>query len=400
MSAHFKIVPTYDHWNTGLAGGVPGYSDGDVYLGYYRYKTKHHANGGDPVAFWLRDDGELVAQVDPDHPPEYIKFDSSGVILDYDNIYGAKSDRKSIAWLFSYCRKYPVSYADYSARLDTGRWPGLNEEVSKQIEAEEQRDAAQPDAPAGIGHNSQQFGEYDELRDNIDALAADINRALKKGAATSKKEADEVSDLADRLSKLWSRADKAREIEKAPFWQKCCEIQEKWRPRLESAAVYKNVKAVCVTPFLSEQKRKRDAEAAVAAAEAKRIRDEADAAARAAESHVDAAVEQGQGELSPEALAAAQDAERLKEQADAAEAEAQRIASRKIAAGTRGRGTHLRSQSDVYIKDRRKAYAHFKESPDLIAAINSTLVKLAESELDQQGKLPPGFGIQVTEKAA
>jgi hypothetical protein len=109
-------------------------------------------------------------------------------------------------------------------------------------------------------------------------------------------------------------------------------------------------------------------------------------------------MEQG-GEMQPDLLAAAAEAETAKKAADDAEAEANRIATRKVTAGTRGRAIGLRSKTEVVITNRTEAYVYFKDRAEFIAEINAVIQKFAEAEV-QAGTVPPGVTVETGKKAA
>ncbi len=379
------IVKTYDFWERSLKGAKPQMRDGEVHLGYYKFKTKDHANGGDPVAFWMEGD-TFVCQI------------GERIVEDHTNIFNSKAENKvryTPADLMNWICRNAVSYEDYSARMDTGTWPGQHEAVTKQLEAEK----TAKEEIAGIGHNSGPMDVFDELRDQIDALSGEVKKTIQAGAAKTKEDADKAADLADRLGKLWGKADKAREVEKAPYWEKCCQIQDKWKPLLTAAEPYKDVKKAVITPFLQAEERKRQEQIAKERAEAEAKKRAADEAVREAQRVADEALQNG-GELSQEDKTALEEAERLKQEAADAEKQADTTAKTTVKVGTRGRQTSLRTAAEPVLVDRRLASAALKDEPGFLAEIDAILVKYAKLVIASGRPVPAGFQIEQKQNAA
>jgi colicin import membrane protein len=384
-----NIIKTYDFWQQCVAGAKPDYHDGDVHLGYFKFKPKSATNGGDPVAIWV-EEGAVVRCMIGDRE-----------VVDHNNVFNTRADGKdpyTLADLFSWIRKLPVSYDDYSTRMDTGNWPGMNAVVSAQLEQEDAK-ANGHDSP-GAGHNSVPMGAWEELRDQIDALSGEVNKAIKGGAAKTKEVADAAADVAERLGKLYGKADKAREVEKAPYWEKCQQIQEKWRPLLEAAAPYKDVKKVVITPFLIAEDKKRQAKLDAERAEAARLKKEADDAAVAAQRALEAAADEGKTEVPAELVEAAARADEAKALAEEAEKRADTTASTSVKVGTRGRSTSLRTKSEPVLVERRLASAALKDEPGFLAEIDALLVKFAKQVVASGRPLPAGFEIEKSQNAA
>lgn len=381
-----NYIKNFDYWTAQLAGQNPQFVDGDVYLGYWRFKPKGHENGGDPVAIWL--DGDAVCCMI-----------GTRVVEDHSNVFNTRTDGKqryTLADLMTWIGKAAISYEDYSTRMDTGNWPGMNAEVSKQIAQE----AAQANDAAGIGHNSAPMNVFAELRDQIDALSGEVRKALKAGAAKTKEEADAAADLAERLGKLWNKADRERDTEKRPFLEKCNEIQEKWRPLLEAAAPYKDVKRTVITPFLVAEEAKRQAKLDAERAEAARLKKEAEDAAAEAQRALDAAAAEGKTELPPELAEAAAKADAAQAAAEEAEKQADTTAKTTVKAGTRGRSTSLRRKMVPKVVDRRIASGALKDEPGFLQEVEVLMEKYAAKIVAEGRPMPAGFELVEERNAA
>ena len=348
-------IDQYSFWRRRLAGENVPIHDGEVHAGFYRLKERNGA-ADQPVAYWFAKDGALRCRI------------------------GSKDVDEQIArerWVWA--QKLPISHELYKAVMEGAHWPDQHEAVT-------------------LSNRAPDDDSIESMRDQIDALAGEVKKLLEKGAAKSQEEADRAGDLADRLGKLYSKADKAREAEKAPHWKLCTEIEDKWRPIKATAEVYKNIKAIVIAPFLRAEQAKKDAAEREAREAAEKLRREAEERAAEAQRAADAAMQEG-GEMSPDLLAAAAEAESAKKAADDAEAQANSIADRKVTAGTRGRATHLRTATKVIITNRSEAYAHFKDRTDFIAAINAVIQQFAEAEV-KAGNIPAGITVEKEKNAA
>lgn len=388
---NMNIIKNFDYWTAMLAGTKPQFTDGDVHLGYWRFKTKNHPNGGDAVAIWI--DGDKV-----------VCMIGQCEVEDHSNVFNTRDENKvryTLADLMTWICKAPVSYADYEARTDTGNWPGMHEAVSAQVAADTAK-AAQGEGEryVGPGHNSLEFGPFEELRDQIDALVGEVKKTIKAGAAADKESADRAADLSERLSKLHGKATKAHDVEKAPYWEKCREIDDRWRPLTTDAAVYKDIKKYVITPFLVAEDAKRQAKLDAERAEAARLKEAADKAAAEAQRALEAAADEGATEVPAELAEAAAAADAAKAAAVEAEKQADKTASTSVKVGTRGRQTSLRSKAEPVLTDRRIASGALKNEPGFLAEIDAVLVKFAKQIVAAGRPLPAGFEIEKSQNAA
>jgi hypothetical protein len=346
---------TYDQyafWRRRLAGETVPIHDGEVHPGFYRLKDR--AGADQPVAYWFGKDGALRCRI------------------------GGKDVDEQVArerWVWA--QKLPITHDLYKEITAGGHWPDQHEAVTQSNRA--------PDDNSLEG-----------IRDAIDALATEAKALIDKGAAKSEDEVNRAADLANRLGQLHSKADKAREAEKAPHLKAGREVDDKWRPLTASAEVYKKIKAAVITPFLAAQqaaKEKAEREAREAADRARREAEAREAAAREA-------AERAEREGNAEAVAKTkEDAERAKIMADQAELNANEVAATQVKAGTRGRSIALRTVTKVVITNRAEAYAFFKDRPDFVQAINEVIQKFAEAEV-KAGTVPAGVGVEKSQVAA
>lgn len=197
--------------------------------GFFRKRSKQGPD--EPVAIW-RDDTGLVAL-------------SAGKIVAADDVW-------------TWCCDWPISEETYRAVAERGEaWP----------------DEA-PSAEVGIGHNSGDTDPFEALRAEL-AGEAELVSGFLGSAVKTQDDADKCGVWAKRIADIAKRADKERETEKAPYLQKCREIDGKWRPVIDDAKNLASRLKKHVEPFLIEQKRKAEEAARKAREEAERQRQEA-----------------------------------------------------------------------------------------------------------------------------
>jgi hypothetical protein len=319
-----KPVDQYDFWRRRLAGEKVQIFDGEPQAGFYRDRA-------DAVAIWFKD-GTLRCRVNG-------KIDLS-------------EQRAMERW--AYCSVNPISHEDYKTRIETGTWPGENAAVT-------------------MSNNAPDDDSYEGIEAQIETMAREAERLMRAGPAKSQLIANEASDVADKLGKLYTKADKAREAEKRPHLEESRKVDDKWRPLTSAASIYKQLKDKVIEPFLKAQKaakEKAEREAREKAAEAARVaaaaEAEAERLAREAASDEDA-------DAANEAIARA---EAAKEKVAQAETEVKAIAETPVKAGTRGRATSLRTVTTVTIIDYDAALAFFKER-DQVRELVQTLANVA-----------------------
>lgn len=204
-------------WEDALAGKPVGIDVNTPATGYFRTKTRR---GGEfvPVAFWHKD-GELRCRLG-----------------------GVEVSAERALELWPWASKNPVSYEDYTAKIETGKWPGDHEAV--------------------VGHNAAPPDDsLEAISERINDLSREALAMIEAGAAASDATSDQASDLANTLGELETKADRLRVAEKEPHLSASRTVDGKWNPLRDKAADFKRrLKAVVVTPWL----RKKSDEARVA----------------------------------------------------------------------------------------------------------------------------------------
>lgn len=118
------------------------------------------------------------------------------------------------------------------------------------------------------GHNKPPKDlSYEGLVVAIEDLANEAARRLKGPPVESQDESDQITNLADRLAELYRSSDKLFAEEQKPWKARLEDVKTRWKPLLETAEIYKQLKLKLVTPWLQRQ-RKAAAEAAARAAAA------------------------------------------------------------------------------------------------------------------------------------
>lgn len=295
-----EVADQYSFWRKRIAGEQPPIHDGEVQAGFYRLKGR---NGfpDQPVAFWFKE-GALRCRI------------------------GSKDVEEHIArerWVWA--QKFPITHELYKAIIAGEPWPDQHEAVTR-------------------SNNAPPDDSFEQLSEAIADLAREGLTLIEKGAAKTQDEADRASDLANRLGEFWNKADDARKAEKKPHDDAAKEVQVKWSPILTTAEVYKRIKAVVVTPFLTAKQ----------AAEAKQREEAAKA-----------------GAPLPEPTRST------------------------TKAGTRGRSVALRSVKSVEITDRAALLAYFADGQQMTEFLQDMAQKAVRA-----GVTPPGVKITETQVAA
>lgn len=337
-----SVADQYSFWRRRLAGEVVPIHDGECQAGFYR-------DGDKAVAIWFKD--------------EALRCRVNGRDISANDAM----DR----WPF--ISKRPVSHDDYTARIENGTWPGESALVTQ-------------------SNNAPEDNSFEGLLAQIEEMAREAERLMKLGAAKTQVQANEASDVADKLGKLFTKADNARKVEKQPHADAAAAVDDRWRPLTNAASVYKRLKDAVVEPFLRAQKiakEKAEREAREAADKARR---EAAAKEAAAKEAAEQAALRGDAKAAERAQAEADAAVAM---ATAAEATAMTVAATPITAGTRGRKVHLRTVTVVTIEDRAKVLEFFKDRQELA----DLLQELAEKAV-KAGFAVPGTKVSKDQDAA
>lgn len=346
----------YDFWKRKLAWQIAPYVHGAV-------KPEKPVNE-DPQPGWYRS-RDTAAVIWISNETGELKCKINGAMVDRNTM---------LAQWQSICDR-AVSTEDYKARIESGRWPGENAVVTEML-----------------SNNAPEDDSFEGIHAAIDRLADEAKRLMKGGAALTKAAADEAADVADKLGKLYAKAEKARKIEKQPFIDGGKRVDDKWSPLTTVAGIYKMLKDTVVEPFLLAQKRAKEAAERKAQAEADRLRREA-AEKEAEARRMIAAAAPGSN------TTAVADAERIAAdaaaRAETAAATAMEIAATPVTAGTRGRKTSLRTVTVVTIEDRAQVLEFFKHREEITALLQS----MAEKAVDA-GFAVPGVKVSKDQDAA
>jgi hypothetical protein len=340
-------------WRARLAGQPYDSDPNHPDYGFYRIRRRDR-NGWKVYAYWYaKGTGELRCLCD-----------------------GRPLDETAALEQWLWASRNAITFDQYNAALDGEPWPDLSEAVT--------RINAAPDDDS-----------YEGILAAINALESEAKRLIAKGAAKTKDEADVAGDIADKLGKLWKKADVARETEKRPHLEAERAVDDKWRPVLTAATIYKRLKEIVCQPWLAAEtakKRKAEAEARAKAEAAARAAHEA---AEKARQEQETAAKSGSIKSEVAADKATEAAEAAGRAAAEAKQQADYIAASTVTAGVRGRGVHLRSETVVTIEDRDAVLAFFKDRQE----ITDCLLMMAK-KANKAGVVVPGVKVEQDSKAA
>jgi hypothetical protein len=220
------VSDQYDFWRRRLDGEVITITE-DPQAGFYRLKTAREGVWY-PVAIWYNKEGQLRCRIG-----------------DHD------VDEQNAMERWPYVSKTPIKHEVYKAVMAGEPWPDQHEAVIR----DRQNSQGAPDDQS-----------FEGLKDRIEDLARDAEVLIKAGAAKDQTAADRASDLANRLGELQKQADAARAAEKRPHDEASKAVQAKWAPLLTTSDIYRRIKAVVITPWLTAETARQKAEATAAAA--------------------------------------------------------------------------------------------------------------------------------------
>lgn len=189
--------------------------------GFYRLKRKNKSGTTFvPLAYWYNQDDQLCAYLENSFVPE---------------------QRSRMIWNYQI---EPIEFGLYVTVMNGGHWPDLSQPVTEQAAAAQNGSNAAPDPDS-----------FEGIRDALDALYAEAKAMVNKGAALSQDAADAAADLSDRISKLCSKAEAKRKVEKQPFLDGGRDVDAKWNALKEKPErAYKAIKASVIAPFLRAKK--------------------------------------------------------------------------------------------------------------------------------------------------
>lgn len=205
------MTDDYRYWHARLAGVEAHQNPNNPQCGFYRWPKKASYGARktfQAVAYWRVGDTMCCKVDDDDKEPQY----------------------GSDIWIS--VGSHPVTYENYQGYMETGRW------------ADEH-----PLVPMG-SNQPPDDDSYEGLKAKIEELARDANQLIVDDkVAQSQDEADQLSNLANRLAELGQRAEDKRKAEKKPHDDAADAVQAKWRPLVITAEVYKGIKNRLILPF-------------------------------------------------------------------------------------------------------------------------------------------------------
>lgn len=226
--------PRIDHWanwKRRLAGEKPPIVNETPEAGFYRLTFRDKTTSKysyEPVAFFPVPGGMLLEckvgigakRYTPEHPGE----------------------------IWNRCADAPISEQVYRAVAERGEpWPDESVAITR-------------------AHNQAPDPEsFDGIKQQIEDLHREAERILEHGGVKTQGEADQASNLADRLRELDIKLEGLRKLELRPVVDQENAIRTKYQPLTVMAGIYLTLKAKIVTPWLKLQEQKRAAERSRAA---------------------------------------------------------------------------------------------------------------------------------------
>lgn len=215
------VTDPWSWWRNALTGVFDTIHADEPKTGFYRSRRKDKQSGQvtfHRVAYWYKEDGTLACQVD-----------------------GKPVDDLRAREMWPYVSQRPITYEVFDAVRNGQPWPDLNEAV--------------------IGHNKAPVEDTVEaIQERIDDLAREAERMMKSGGATEQAIADQASDLANTFGELQNKIVDLHKREKAPHLEAGRAVDKKWfglRDRAEE--LKKRLKAVVVTPWLTQKAKEAEA---------------------------------------------------------------------------------------------------------------------------------------------
>jgi hypothetical protein len=223
-------VSEYAWHEAALRGEARPLVNGVCVPGFFRLQR----NGDTPlpVAVW-EVDGELL-----------------GVVGNPNVIDPIPADERFFDRVFQWCAKRPISAETFWKAAESGEWP---------------------DAPPENGARSNLPDDpFEALRIEIEGEVAEVERWLRSAHVADQSAADLCANWAERISGLEKRAVEMRVAEKRPHDEAGKAVMARFAPLVESAENGKQALKQALAPYLSEQRRREEAErqAALARGEA------------------------------------------------------------------------------------------------------------------------------------
>jgi hypothetical protein len=190
-------------WKAALAGKRAPIDPNSPEWGFYRTRIN---NVWVPIAYWWTD-GEMQCLV--------------GVDQAFHRSYEEHVRLAIEKW--PYISKHPITQEVYDAVIGGGQWPDLDEAVAEQMQAGTAR---------GIGDNRAPVTEAEQIKIDVEdaAKAVDRYKVIEDDETNTKAQSARA-----RLNELAGKADKKREIEKAPSLKEGRDIDAKWNAVITTA---------------------------------------------------------------------------------------------------------------------------------------------------------------------
>lgn len=243
--------------------------------------------------------------------------------------------------------------------------------------------AADAEKVRGMGDNHPpEPTPYDAIKAHIDDLTEEAKPWLTGAEVTTEEQAETIKRLKDDFAKAHKAADAARVEENKPFDDGKAAVQAKYAILISDTKAIKGKTVLALaalnealTPYLRKKEQEQQAEA-------KRLRDIAEAAQQAA---IDAA-RTATGDLE-----AKEEAEELITAASIAANDAKRAETAKVQVRGEGRAQGLRSFWSATLVDRREALLHYVKTwpPEIITALEI----LADQDVRAGKRQIPGFDV-------
>ena len=222
-------------WRRAVAGEQVLLHDGEPNAGFYR--VRRNGSQASAVAYWRDTKSNILrCHVNGVDVAENVAFEQ-----------------------WPYAAREPVTHEVYKARIDTGKWPDMDDAAF----------ATLPSSREVIGNN-QPPDEMALLKEQIESASAGI-KAYEK--ITSDEMQAKAQSLRARLLELGGDADKKRDKEKRPHLEAGRIIDKKWKPLVEMAEGAANMIRAAMRGWENEKDRR--AREAAAKAEANNVAREA-----------------------------------------------------------------------------------------------------------------------------
>jgi hypothetical protein len=207
--------------------------------------------------------------------------------------FPAPDDPEQRGWmrLWPYAAKNPISKQTYLYLKEHGVLPGESPAAAadRAIQAKTQAEVAAPAAaaipaaaipaadrnvtrsdnlPPPPAASAPDEDPFTTLNKRYEPLKIEAESLIKKGAATTKEEADRASDLASSLLQIEKAGKDGYDLAKAPYDAQIKELQVKWGPlRTGAESLKKQIKNQVCDPYAKAEKKRLENERAAAIAQ-------------------------------------------------------------------------------------------------------------------------------------